>query len=86
MRPEKPQGDRLSCMVKKHFFVTVHSYLFVSKMSCEAAGERRRRAFANGTGELQPFLQRLSRKADSCRIIRSAFSGGCSVLHGLQAL
>ena len=85
MRPEKPQGDRLSCMVKKHFFVTVHSYLFVSKNELRSSGERRRRAFANGTGELQPFLQRLSRKADSRRIIRSSFSGGCSVLHGLQA-
>ena len=65
MRPEKPQGDSLSCMVKKTFFVTVHSYLFVSKNELRSSGERRRRDFANGAGELQPFLQLLSRKADS---------------------
>ena len=52
MRPEKPQGDRLSCMVKKTFFVTVHSYLFVSKNELRSSGERRRRGFASGASEL----------------------------------
>ena len=65
MRPEKPQGDRLSCMVKKTFFRYSSLVPFVSKNELRSSGERRRRAFANGAGELQPFLQRLSRKADS---------------------
>ena len=37
----------------------------MSKNELRSSGERRRRGFANGAGELQPFLQLLSRKADS---------------------
>lgn len=37
----------------------------MSKNELRSSEKRRRRDFANGAGELQPFLQLLSRKADS---------------------
>ena len=37
----------------------------MSKKELQRSGKHRRCDFANGAGELQPFLQLLSRKADS---------------------